>query len=403
MSKNVDFETSTELKRLFSQELDAWCVRHRLGVEELSARCGVSRSYLAHIGRYGRIPSKPVLILLALNFEMRDPLALFRAARVSEPWPFDAAAAISTAQPAKDGFLSIKLDMEGFVDAIKGVVREQLRPRSLKDLIGDRPLRIGLSTTQPWMYGTRADGSLDIEKGLIPEFIALLESALQCQISSIQVPFTKHVEKLRTGEIDLFGPMLTVPYGPSKTLFSVPINRVGVSAILRLRADSGLEEMPQPTSFEDLRDPRYRIAVMKDSRAQLLANTRLNRPNESLILCDSVHEATDRIRMRGVSNPAHIFICNTMNAILWAREHPDEIKTLFETPSTMIDIGDNSFAIRPDWPEAVPIINEAISFIMNSAGFARRSHEVSQRCAPGIFQSTQRDTSQLQGMMGMVG
>jgi len=112
MAKNVDFETSTELKRLFSQELDAWCSKHRRGVDELSARCGVSRSYLAHIGRYGRIPSKPVLILLALNFEMTDPLALFRAARVNEPWPFDKATGISQAQSARDGFLSIKLDMD---------------------------------------------------------------------------------------------------------------------------------------------------------------------------------------------------------------------------------------------------------------------------------------------------
>jgi hypothetical protein len=334
---------------------------------------------------------------------MKDPTTLLRAARLHEPWPFDAAAQISSVQKAQNGFLSIKLDMDGFVDAIRSVVREQFKPRTLKDLLADRPLRIGLSDTQPWMYETRTDGTLDTSRGLIPEFVELLQNALQCPVQSFVIPFTRHLEKLRSGEIDMFGPMVTVPHGPAKSPFSIPINRVGVSAIMRVRPTQGLESISEPGFFEELRDPAYQIAVTKDSRAHLLANTRLNRTNDSLILCDSVEEALDRVTTRGVSKPAHIFICNTTSAYVWAKERQESVKVIFGTRTNMIDIGDNAFAIRADWPEVIPVINDAISFILNSAGFAKRSHEVAKACAVGVFDPADYNTSHLQGMLGMVG
>ncbi len=403
MSKNLDFETSGDLKKLFNQELDAWSSRHRLGIEELSARCGVSRSYLAHIGRYGRIPSKPVLILLALNFEMKDPAALLRAAKITEPWPFDVASAIQSAEKKDPGFLSVKLDMDGFVDAIRLVVRDHLRPRSLKDLLGDRPLRVGLNLSQPWMYQTDEHGAPDPSRGLIPEFIGLLRNALGCAVSTLPVQASKHIEKLSSGEIDLFGPMLTIPPGPSKTFFSLPVNRVGVSAIMRVRETPQLASVPAPKYFEELRDPAYQVAVIKGTRAHLLANTRLNRTNENLILCDSDDEALDRVMLRGVAKPAHIFICNSMCASKWASDHPEAVQAVFNSRLTMIEICDSAFAIRPDWPEAVPMINQAISFIMNSGGFAKRAHDVSMQHQLGVFDVPDYGSSTMHGFLGMVG
>ncbi len=384
MAKRGDFDTSNELKRLFSQELESWCSRNRLGIEDLSARCGVSRSYLAHIGRYGRIPSKPVLILLALNFEMKDPLALLRAARIDEPWPFDTSAAIQPLQATTDGFLSIKLDMDGFVSAIKTVVREQFKPRTFSDLLGGRPLRLGLNLTQPWLFEAKEDGSIDQTRGLVPDLCSYLETFLRCPIQASPVPFSRHVEKLLRGEIDIYGPMIAVPNAPSNILFSLPVNRIGISAVMRLRDTTGLTRLSAPATFEDLRNPDYRIAVIKDSRAHLIANTRLNRPDAALIICDTVDEGLDRILMKGVPRPAHIFVCNSMNAYHLSRQHPKDLRQLFHEKSSMIDICDNSFAIRPDWPEALPNINQALSFIMNSGGFAKRSQEVVQRYAPGI-------------------
>lgn len=385
MGKRVDFDTSNDLRRLFTQELERWRARTHLGIEELSARCGVSRSYLAHVGRYGRIPSKPVLLLLALNFQMRDPTTLFRAARIDEPWPFDVASTITPVQTSSDGFLSIKLDMDGFVDAIKSVVREQFKPRTLTELLGGRPLRLGLNLTQPWLFEINPDGSVDHSCGLVPELCSYLETFLRCPIEAAPVSFNRHVEKLRRGEVDIFGPMLALPHSPSSILFSLPVNRIGISALMRLRATPGMAPAPEPKTFEDLRDTQYRIAVIKDSRAHLIANTRLNRPDTNLVICETVDEGLDRVLLKGIPHPAHIFICNSMNTYQLARTHRKDLRPLFDEKRTMIDICDNSFAIRPDWPEALPSLNQALSFIMNSGGFAKRSQELVQRYAPGIF------------------
>ncbi|MFO0417146.1 MAG: hypothetical protein ACK5Y6_07655 [Pseudomonadota bacterium] len=383
--KRVDFETSTELKRLFSQEFEAWRARTRMGLEELSGRCGVSRSYLAHIGRYGRIPSKPVLILLALNFGMKNPEALIRAARFDEAWPFESPVGIESVSTKDSGFLSIKLDMDGLVDAIKGVVREQFRPRSLRDLVGDRPLRIGLNLLQPWLFTERPDGSLDMSRGLMPELCGLLENSLRCPISTVVVPFHRYLEKLRVGEIDLYGPMIATPQAPGSSFFSLPVTRVGMSALMRKRPHQSKQLPPVPTSFEALRDPSYQIAVIKDSRAHLIANTRLNRTNSSLLICDTLDEAIDRLVLGGVSKPADVLICSSMNSERQARSHPDELLALFNSPQNMIDICDSSFAIRPDWPEALPILNQALAFIMSSGGFAKRSQEIIKTNQLGIF------------------
>ena len=157
---------------------------------------------------------------------------------------------------------------------------------------------------------------------------------------------------------------------------------------MRTRDTEGLDRLSVPTRFEALKDPVYKIAVIKDSRAHLIANTRLNRSNDSLILCNTIEEAIDRIMVRGVSRPAHIFICSAMNARLQSSLNPDAAAVLFCSPSTVIDVGDNAFAIRPDWPEAVPMINQAISFILGSGGFSHRLKKLADTFGPGVFEET---------------
>ena len=134
MTKKDEFQTSTELKRLFLRELDLWRKRHGLGVADLSARCGVSPSYLAHIGRYGRVPSKPVLILLALNFETSDPAALFRAANLDTSWPYDGGThGITKREEHAREFLTVKFDVQSFMDSLTQAIREEIRPRKVHE------------------------------------------------------------------------------------------------------------------------------------------------------------------------------------------------------------------------------------------------------------------------------
>jgi hypothetical protein len=403
MGKNVDFETSSELKRLFNHELDAWCTRHRLGLEELSARCGVSRSYLAHIGRYGRIPSKPVLLLLALNFGMKDPSTLLNAARLNEPWPFERGMGIHAPETPSNGFLNVKLDMDGFVDAIKSVVREQIRPKTIREILGDRPLRIGLNTIHPWMFGTTASGAVDTTKGLMPELCSSLGNSLGCAVLTKALPYSHHPEALRRGEIDLFGPMLSMPEGPSGSFFSIPINRLGVSALMRIRTTPGFPELPPPLRFDQLKDTSYAIAVVRHSRAHILASMRLNRSDESLLLCESVDEALDRLLLRGVGKPAHLFICTTITAHRHFKQYPTEVKPAFDTPSTLIELADNTFAIRPDWAEAVPMINQALHFVLHSVGLAQRAEELASQHLLPPSSSENPEVQPPQTFMGLVG
>ena len=107
MAKRVSFETSKELKHVYNEQMERWRERERSGLEELAKRCGVSPAYLAHVGRYGRIPSRPVLVLLALNFNMPDPERLLAAAGVKEPWPYDEPVALLPRSAADTGFLSL--------------------------------------------------------------------------------------------------------------------------------------------------------------------------------------------------------------------------------------------------------------------------------------------------------
>jgi hypothetical protein len=372
MAKAVEFETSSELKRLFSAELDAWRKRHRLSLDILSRRCGVSQSYLAHIGRYGRIPSKPVLILLAINFEMTEPESLFRAAGIKEPWPFDDSVALNRKEEQPDGLLSVKLDMGGFVDAIRAMVRTELRPRTLHTLLGGRPLRIGVNPTQPWFFEKTAAGELSLSQGIAGELYRMLQSSLQCEIETIVTPFSRYIDKLSAGEIDIYGPMMSSPHSRSNILFSLPVQRLGLSALFRERPCQGLTELTVPTSIDELIHGEYRIAVIRDSRAHLVANTHLKRSDHELLICTSDEEAVERITLKGVARPAHLFLCNSVLAHYVHAEHHEHLKLIFASPETIIDMCDNVFAIRPDWADALPALNDAIRFIMSGGGLRER-------------------------------
>ena len=386
MSQRTEFESSPDLKRLFLRELELWRRATHLGLADLSHRCGVSPSYLAHIGRYGRIPSKPVLILLALNFGLQNPRELFESAKLSDEWPFDAPQHLATREPEGSGFLSVKLDMAGFIEAIKGAIRTETRPRTLQVLLNSRPLRIGINLTQPWLFEKAEGGTIDHTRGLVPDLCRMLQTSLQCNIEMIPVTFDRYVDKLCRGEIDLFGPLMVTPHCPSNILFSVPVNRMGLSVLMRTRPTHSLAQLKLPASLDDLIREPYTIAVLRDSRAHLFCATRLKRAEEDIIVCNSDEEATDRVRLKGISRPAHLFLCNSMSAAHRAREYPGELSALFTEPGTVLDMCNNSFAVRPDWPEAVTIVNEALHFILGAGGVAKRIQALIDAGAQGLLE-----------------
>lgn len=388
MKPRTEFETSPELKRVFLRELDSWRKQSHLGLHELSQRCGVSQSYLAHIGRYGRVPSKPVLLLLALNFGMAHPEELLRAASLAESWPFDEALTLAPKQQSDDGFLSVKFNMQGLIDAIQSAVRAESRPKSLRQLLSGRALRIGLNYAQPWLFHALKDGSPDKARGIVPNLCHLLESELHCEVEATPVPFDRFVEKLCRGDIDLFGPLLVSPYCPSNIQFSTPTHRMGLSLLKRLRPTSGLADLPPPRTIDDLRTKGYVLAALKDSRAHHFCATSLKRSEDSLLVCNSVEEALDRVLLRGIPRPAHLFVTNAMFAVEQGQLHQDSLQPLFAEPGNLLEMSDNAFAVRPDWGDGMAEINTAVRNAIASPQFVSELNLLLASGAAGLIETT---------------
>jgi hypothetical protein len=371
MSK-LDFETSKDLKILFNEHFDRWKRRNHGGLEELAERCGVSPAYLAHVGRYGRIPGKPVLLLLAFNFELENCQRILDAAGMKDVWPYPNDIGLNKSESRNSGLLSIKLDMDGFTEAIRAVVRSENKQRSLKDLMGRRPLRIGLNFSQKWMFDEILPTGKDRPQGFFPEFCEMLGVALQREIETVTTRFGDYVEMLSRGEIDMYGPLMAAPHSSKEIPFTAPLYKIGVSAVMRKRPTEDLEPLPVPEKADDLVRRDYKIAVLKDSLPHLLANTRWKRPDSQLIVCESDEEAVDRIVLRGIKRPAHIFICNALLAKRIKSEQK-ELHLLFNSRESILDLADDSLAVRPDWPEFLPVVNEAIRFLMSRGGLSTRT------------------------------
>ena len=70
---------------------------------------------------------------------------------------------------------------------------------------------------------------------------------------------------------------------------------MGLSLLKRLRPTSGLADLPPPRTIDDLRTKGYVLAALKDSRAHHFCATSLKRSEDSLLVCNSVEEALDRV------------------------------------------------------------------------------------------------------------
>ncbi len=372
--RKFNFNTSSELKNYLSDPFDEWKRQHGGDLSELAHRCGVSNAYLAHVRRYGRIPSQPVTILLALNLKL-DGQKLFDLAGFSERFPFEPGLQIARPSGADQGFFNFRFDMDGFGNTIRSIVRSELRQRSIRDVLGARPLRIGVNYHMFWMMGSRTPPISGKHTGPFVEIAEMLALALQKEVELINVPFSKYIDALSSGQIDMFGPTMIVPNLPEHILFSRPLFRLGASAVFRKREHPDLPKLPDPT-LEDLSDERYQIAVLKNSFLHLIANTRLKRSDATLVLCSSDEEAIERVTMRGVSRPAHVFLTNSMTALITARAHARDLSVHFVTRNSLIDLVEVGVAIRPDWPEIPVVINDAIRFLSERGVIAERLAKV---------------------------
>ena len=379
------FVHSLEFKRIFNSEFEKWKKRHKGTLEELAQIVGVSTSYLGHVGRYGRVPGKPILTLLALVLEIDDPVSFFRAALIEEPWPFDGSMRIAPLGAADEGLLSVKLDMNGFTKVIREIVRSEVAPRTLKSLLRGKPLRVGLNLHQKWNFGVGEKKEPIIDKGFVPELLHLLGVSLRIPFTVNATDFGHYSDALEQGEIDLYGPVYVTHRRISEALHSVPIFNVGLSALLRKNEARDLAPLPAPRTGDDLIKQHYQLSVLRNSQGHHFASVELGRSDESLILCDSSEEAIERIVMRGIKRPAHLMLCDTTIAVNEHALMSKDTELLFAEPGKVLATYPAVFAIRSDWPELKGLLDESLKFL-SQAGTLKRllAESVSEKYQPYI-------------------
>ncbi len=364
MKKEVPFKKSAELRRVFLDLSEKWCRKHRLDLSDLAERCGVSLQYLSHISRYGRIPSKPILTLLALNLEMADPTELFRIAELNDPWPYDKGMGIRKPGAHESGLLSINLDMNGFADVVRDLVRSELQPKRFENLLGKRALRIGLNKGQFFLFDGKSEG-------FFPELIQALALSLHCKLEFVEINHADFGDQLARGKIDCYGPIYRTAPRLASSLYSKPFCTVPIAAVGRTKKSPQLKELPAPKKISDLRKKDYIVAVHAESMAHHYAETVIGIPSERLILSETSDEALERVMLSNIPRPAHLMLTDKPMALKVLKTHTTGLTALFEDSDSDAPPYEDSIAVRPDWPELLTILDQSIEFMQRSGAMSR--------------------------------
>lgn len=368
MKKKGNFEHSGELKRVFNELSDKWCKKNRLGLADLAERCGVTLQYLSHIGRYGRIPSKPILTLLAFNLDVAQPEDLFRMAGMNDPWPYESGMGLRQRPATESGLLSVSLDMNGFAAVIKEIVRAEVQPKRLDDLLGRRPLRVGLNRGQFFLFEKK---SRDSHEGFFPELMRSLALSLRCEVEFVDIVHSEFPKKLSNGAIDCFGPVYRTAPRLAHALFSKPFCSVPVAGLGRGKKASSLPSLPHPKKISELRKKDYIVAVHRDSMAHHFAETELGIPSERIIPCDLPEEALERVLLTNLPRPAHLMLTDTPFARRAAEDHGAGLETLFDERASDSAHYEDTIAVRQDWPALLAVIDQAIEFLKKGGAIER--------------------------------
>jgi hypothetical protein len=352
------FDDSEELKFIFNRELNNWKEKTHATLEHLADLCGVTPSYLGLVGRYGRVPSRSVLILLALNFQMSSPKDLLRAAGVDAYWPYPEGSSITQTTAKDQRFLSLSLDMQGFSESIREIVRSELRPKRLSELLKGRAINFGVNINQAYLTESPGKGSNSFTTSLVK----VLSQNLQQSFTEIDSNHANAFEQLAEGKLDIFGPVHTTPRRLGLACYTTAFAKVQVAALWRKKAVGSLQELPKPKSWEDLKNHAYILSVFNKTSGHEFALTRLNTPPSNLLVADSPMEALERITMKSAGRAAHLIIVEAPIAEKIAKEHPDEVETLFIGPKNPHSF-EIAFAVRPDWAEIAHQLSETLNFL----------------------------------------
>lgn len=370
LSTKLGFETSQPFKRLFLEHFELWCRATRGDLRDLAEKLGVTPSYLSHIKRYGRIPSRPVLILMSLLFKTSGE-EFFKACGIPDPFPHERGLQITHPSSEEDSVLSLKFNTNLLSDTIRTIVRSELRTRNVRDILSGKTLKIGLNSQYYWLFDKEVTRG-ETPTGFLPDFCRMLGMTLQKEVELIPVPFAEYLNKLESGVIDLFGPLMCTPNLPIDVHFTTPLFQIPVSVLFRKKRIPELDSLPEPKSIDDLILKPYSIAVVRHSLSHILATTLLKKKDSELVLCASNEEAIERTLLKEIPRPVHLSVINGVVAVLAQEQYPKDLSVTFASTTDTLDLAESAFGIRPDWPEVVPVVNDAINFLKKRGGLVQR-------------------------------
>lgn len=351
------FETSKELKNFFNKEFLRWKKENRGTLEELADKCGISSSYLSQVSRYGRIPNKPILILLAFNFKLSNPSEIFKFAGLDpHTWAYPENYALKENSIVNE-FFKISFDENRFNE----MLRQSYKTSVTKKTNLNNCLQVGLNVDQS--FGFYEEG---ISSGLFPELLGKIFNVAGLKTTFKAVHFSECFEQLEAGEIDLYAPLYATPRRTSHVLFSKPLFRSTFSGLWRKKKYGALVNLPAPKLLTELLNRPYKVAVLNNSCTHHFAEMFLANSESELILCDSGEEVIERLSVSGIRRPAHLALCDASVACDMKSEYSDYLELLFQRENSENPYFDDAIAVRKDNTELLDLINNAISFMHQS-------------------------------------
>jgi ABC-type amino acid transport substrate-binding protein len=258
--------------------------------------------------------------------------------------------------------------MRGFTSVIRDIVRAEIQPKRLEDLLGGRPLRVGLNYAQFFMF----DGNQKRKaEGFFPELMRSIGLAVTAPVDFIDVLHTDFQDKLEQGVIDCYGPIYKTASRLSKSLFTIPFCTVPAAALLRVKKAPPLVELPPLRSFSDLQIRPYIVTVHRDSMAHHFAESVLGIHPNRILACELPEESLERIILNKIPRAAHLMLTDLPFAKEASKAHQKDITMFKQSEAEQEASFENCIAVRSDWQPLLGGINQALEYLKRNGAIGR--------------------------------
>ena len=99
--------------------------------------------------------------------------------------------------------------------------------------------------------------------------------------------------------------------------------------------------------------------MLRDSVGHDFMTTRLMRPDDSIIFCDTYDEILERLSLTTTLKPAHLSIADA-GAIFFDLALAPPLYDVILTECADTPSYENTLSVRPDWPEVAAALNQVL-------------------------------------------